>query len=111
MNVTDPLPSEIRGQRSVPEASDSAARLAGAGVCPRIRPTMASTEFRHNHYVPRWYQERFLPSERKQRELWYLHKEPRIVRDGRGRQVTLPEVERQALKNCFAERDLYTVTF
>jgi hypothetical protein len=72
---------------------------------------MSSDEFRHNHYVPRWYQERFLPADRKQRELFYLHKEPRTVRDGRGRQITLPEVERQALKNCFAERDLYTVTF
>jgi hypothetical protein len=72
---------------------------------------MTPTEFRHNHYVPRWYQERFLPGERKQRELYYLHKEPRTVRDGRGRRVELPEVESNALKNCFAERDLYTLTF
>ena len=68
-------------------------------------------DFRHNHYVPRWYQERFLPGGRKQRELHYLHKEPRIVRDGRGRRITLPEVERRTLRNCFAERDLYTLTF
>lgn len=72
---------------------------------------MTSTEFRHNHYVPRWYQERFLPVDRNQRELYYLHKEPRTVRDGRDRRITLPEVEPQALKNCFAERDLYTLTF
>jgi hypothetical protein len=68
-------------------------------------------DFRHNHYVPRWYQERFLPDERKQRELYYLHKEARTVRDGRGRRVSLPEVEPRALKNSFAERDLYTLTF
>lgn len=72
---------------------------------------MSSAEFRHNHYVPRWYQERFLSAARRQRELWYLHKEPRNVRDGRGRQVTLAEVEPRALKNCFAAHDLYTVTF
>jgi len=69
------------------------------------------SQFRHNHYVPRWYQEKFLPAERKQRELFYLDKEPRAVRDGRGRPITLPEVEPQAMKNCFAERDLYTLTF
>jgi hypothetical protein len=68
-------------------------------------------DFRHNHYVPRWYQERFLPAERKQRELHYLHKELRTVRDGRGRRITLPEMERRTLRNCFAERDLYTLTF
>jgi len=72
---------------------------------------MTSTEFRHNHYVPRWYQERFLPAAQKQRELYYLHKEPRAARDGRGRRITLPEIEPRALKNCFAERDLYTLTF
>jgi hypothetical protein len=72
---------------------------------------MTSTEFRHNHYVPRWYQDRFLPSGHKQRELHYLHKESRTVRDGRGRRITLPNVQRRTLRNCFAERDLYTLTF
>jgi len=72
---------------------------------------MTSTEFRHNHYVPRWYQERFLPGAQKQRELYYLHKEPRAARDSRGRRITLPEIEPRALKNCFAKRDLYTLTF
>jgi hypothetical protein len=69
------------------------------------------TDFRHNHYVPRWYQERFLPADRLQRELFYFHKEPRVVRDRMGRNHPLPEVERRALRNCFAQRDLYTLTF
>ncbi len=69
------------------------------------------TDFRHNHYVPRWYQERFLPADRKQRELFYLHKEPRIFRDRSGRNHPLPEVERRTLRNCFAQTDLYTLTF
>jgi Protein of unknown function (DUF4238) len=69
------------------------------------------TDFRHNHYVPRWYQERFLPADRKQRELFYLHKEQRVVRDRIGRNHPLPEVERRTLKNCFAQRDLYTLSF
>jgi Protein of unknown function (DUF4238) len=69
------------------------------------------SEFRHNHYVPRWYQERFLPADRAQREIYYLHKVPRIVRNGRGRWITIPNVELRALKNCFAQRDLYTMAF
>ena len=72
---------------------------------------MTSTEFRHNHYVPRWYQERFLPGAQKQRELYYLHKEPRAARDSSGQRITLPETDPRALKNCFAKRDLYTLTF
>jgi Protein of unknown function (DUF4238) len=68
-------------------------------------------DFRHNHYVPRWYQDRFLPAQCKQRELHYVHKEPRTVHDGRGRRIPLPEVERRTLRNCFAERDLYTLAF
>ena len=69
------------------------------------------TDFRHNHYVPRWYQERFLPADRKQRELFYFDKERRTVRDGKGRNHPLSEVERRSLRNCFAQRDLYTLTF
>lgn len=69
------------------------------------------TDFRHNHYVPRWYQQRFLPASRKQRELFYFHKERRTVRDRKGRNHSLPEVERRALRNCFAQRDLYTLAF
>ena len=69
------------------------------------------TDFRHNHYVPRWYQERFLPADRKQRQLLYFHKEQRTVRDRRGRNHKLPEVEPRALRNSFAQRDLYTLTF
>jgi hypothetical protein len=71
----------------------------------------AMTGFRHNHYVPRWYQERFLPADRQQRELFYLDKVERAVRDGRGRRRTLPPVSREPLKKCFAQRDLYTLWF
>lgn len=78
---------------------------------PGLRSERPMTDFRHNHYVPRWYQERFLAGGVKQRELYYLNKEPQTVRDGRGRRITLPAVEPRALKNCFARRDLYTLTF
>ena len=64
---------------------------------------MTSEGFRHNHYVPRWYQERFLPAGLRQRELFYLDKTERSVRDGKGRRITLPVVSRQPLRKCFAQ--------
>jgi len=72
---------------------------------------MTTTGFRHNHYVPRWYQERFLPADRQQRELFCLDKTERSVRDSRGHRRTLPPVSREPLKKCFAQEDLYTLWF
>ena len=63
-------------------------------------------EFKHNHYVPEWYQRRFIPS--KQSTYWYLDLKPDpILRDGTviaHRRDLLPWGPRK----CFAEDDLYT---
>lgn len=63
-------------------------------------------EFHHNHYVPEWYQRRFmLPG---QNRYWYLDLNPDpILRDGKviaHRRDLLPWGPRK----CFAENDLYT---
>jgi hypothetical protein len=62
-------------------------------------------KFHHNHYVPKWYQRRFmLPGQGK---YWYLDLKPETIeRDGH-------KYMRNALRNlgptsCFAEADLYT---
>jgi hypothetical protein len=62
-------------------------------------------KFHHNHYVPKWYQTRFmLPGQGK---YWYLDLKPETIeRDGH-------KYMRNALRNlgptsCFAESDLYT---
>src|SRR6516162_6974160 len=62
--------------------------------------------FKHNHYVPEWYQRRFMMP--GQSTYWYLDLKPDpILRDGRViayRRDLLPWGPRK----CFAENDLYT---
>lgn len=65
----------------------------------------SNREFHHNHYVPEWYQRRFmLPGQGK---YWYIDLKPEsIERDGH-------KYVRSARRNlgppsCFAEDDLYT---
>lgn len=61
--------------------------------------------FRHNHYVPEWYQKRFIAP--GQGKYWYLDLTPeQIIKNGH-------KYSRRALLNwgpvsCFAENDLYT---
>ena len=43
-----------------------------------------ASEYRHNHYVPVWYQKRFLPPGQADRELQYLDFQPGFFIDGRG---------------------------
>jgi hypothetical protein len=70
-----------------------------------------SNEYRHNHYVPEWYQKRFLPPDRKDRELFYLDRTPGTFTDPHGVKHTRKAVRRLGFKHCFAEDDLYTAKF
>ncbi len=70
-----------------------------------------SNEYRHNHYVPEWYQKRFIPSEQERRELFYLNLRPGIFIDPRGMSYPRKAVRRQGCNYCFAEKDLYTIKF
>ncbi len=65
-------------------------------------------EFRHNHYVPEWYQKRFIPTSQIDRELYYLDLRPESFVDGRGRVHERTGLHRWGFRFCFAERDLYT---
>lgn len=69
------------------------------------------TEFRHNHYVPEWYQKRFVPSGQKDQELFYLDLKPGTFTDPRGVAHQKRPVRRQGFRYCFAEDDLYTARF
>src|SRR5260221_3744930 len=69
------------------------------------------TEFRHNHYVPVWYQKRFLPSGQKDQEIFYLDLNPGTFVDPRGISHARKAQRRQGFKYCFAESDLYTTHF
>ncbi len=67
-----------------------------------------SNEYKNNHYVPEWYQGRFLLPGQKQRELYYLDLQPRSFTDGIGVTRLLNPVRREPLSKCFCEADLYT---
>jgi hypothetical protein len=68
------------------------------------------TDFRNNHYVPRWYQERFLPNDARERKFYYLDLQPeRVV--SKGRVHHREAIRRLGTKNCFMQRDLYTTKF
>lgn len=67
---------------------------------------MANREFRHNHYVPEWYQRRFLPAGLDR--FFYLDMKPETVeRDGH--RYVRRSVMQWGPSLCFAENDLYTV--
>lgn len=70
-----------------------------------------STKYRNNHYVPVWYQKRFLPPGQRYNELYYLNLKPSTVTDSQSRLHTVNAVRRLGFKHCFAEKDLYTTRF
>lgn len=69
-----------------------------------------SDQYRNNHYVPQWYQKRFLPIGQKDQELYYLELKPGIYVDPRGI-IHKKRARRLGFKFCFAETDLYTTKF
>jgi hypothetical protein len=70
-----------------------------------------SNEYQNNHYVPAWYQKRFLPVGQKDKELYYLDFQPGYIVDPRGISHPRRAVRRQGFGLCFAEKDLYTTRF
>lgn len=70
-----------------------------------------SNEYQNNHYVPAWYQRRFVPVGQKDQELFYLKLQPGFIVDSRGIVHPRRVVRRQGFKYCFAEKDLYTTRF
>jgi hypothetical protein len=67
-------------------------------------------KYKENHYVPCWYQERFMPitGERKFR---YLDLTPEHFRDPKGVLRTKTDLRRWGAASCFKETDLYTVRY
>jgi len=67
---------------------------------------MTSTDYRHNHYVPEWYQRRFLlPGQTK---YFRLDLHPDVVTSPGGRKYTRHDVHEWSPTRIFAEDDLYT---
>ena len=68
------------------------------------------TKYRSNHYVPIWYQERFIPSSAKDRKFFYLDLRPEEAVHGQHR-YTRNSLLRWGPKHCFCQKDLYTTQF
>lgn len=64
-----------------------------------------SDEYKHNHYVPEWYQKRFLPNGTS--KFYYLDLTPETVTEN-GHTYTRKSLLRWGPSSCFAQDDLYT---
>lgn len=64
---------------------------------------------RNNHYVPQWYQKGFLlkPSDK----LFYLDLNPDKETLPDGKVITIPDLKRKAVSQCFYKTDLYSTFF
>lgn len=65
----------------------------------------------HNHYVPQWYQKRFLAPGRVEDKLHYLDLAPERVNHPNGGFHYRDALRRLGPTNCFAQDDLYTLNF
>ena len=70
-----------------------------------------SAEYTNNHYVPRWYQRRFIAADQTGRELYLLDLKPDFFRDGKGVRRQRKPLRRTGTRKCLAIDDLYTTRF
>ena len=70
---------------------------------------MASQQSHKHHYVPEWYQKRFLPAGEQQ--LHVLDLKPPVIQLPSGLRKTKPPYRRMAPSQCFCEEDLYMLRF
>lgn len=68
-------------------------------------------KYRRNHYVPVWYQNRFLLPEMSEQKFRYLDLTPETFRDTKGILRSKTPLKRWGPTSCFRETDLYTTSF
>jgi len=78
--------------------------------CPPKFPEIRMTEYRNNHYVPVWYQNRFFPGGVRERKFFYLDLKPDMAVSN-GRSFRRNSVLRWGPKSCFCQDDLYTTKY
>lgn len=64
------------------------------------------TDYKHNHYVPKWYQKRFMKPD--QEKYFYLDLKPETVISS-GHRHKRRDLRRLGPPSCFGQNDLYTV--
>lgn len=72
---------------------------------------MSAVDYFSNHYVPVWYQKRFIAPGARDKELFYLDIQPGTFRDPRGVVHQRRPLRPLGPKHCFADDDLYTLHF
>ena len=70
-----------------------------------------SREYVNNHYVPQWYQKRFIPHGQIDNELFYRNLKPTPFIDPQGVSRPSRAVKKQGTRLCFKEDDLYARWF
>src|SRR6185295_15814612 len=90
------------------EKHDSAASY-GSSAMHHKTPNLEvpQQKYRRNHYVPEWYQHRFLPEGPGEKKFYYLDLKPER-RVSNGHVYVRNELLRWGPDNCFSENDLYT---
>jgi hypothetical protein len=71
---------------------------------------VSQNSYKENHYVPQWYQRRFLPSVREQK-FRYLDLYPESFVDPTGAKRQKKKIFRWGTDRCFKQMDLYTTRF
>lgn len=67
-------------------------------------------EFTRNHFVPQWYQCRFIPPAHKEKKFYYLDLKPE-TKVSNGHRYTRKNIMRWGPPRCFCADDLYTTRF
>ena len=70
-----------------------------------------SREYVNNHYVPQWYQKRFIPHGQIDNELFYCNLKPMPFIDPQGVSRPSRTIKKQGTRLCFKEDDLYARWF
>ena len=67
-------------------------------------------KYTRNHYVPRWFQHRFIPPAHREGKFYYLDRHPE-TQENNGHTYQTNPLRRWGPRNCFCQDDLYTTTF
>lgn len=68
-------------------------------------------EYKNNHYVPVWYQKRFVVDSKTDHKLFYLNLKPPEFFDSKGGMHIGKDLGHKGFDSCFCEEDLYTTNF
>ena len=72
---------------------------------------MEPNSYKRNHYVPEWYQKRFLPHDGGPNKYFYLDLKPNVINYALGISKKKRDLEHWGTRKSFFEDDLYTTRF